>query len=58
MPPQSGQARRENEMRYDVYNQAGELVEGGFFSRAAAQECADQWTRDTGSKHVVKASKK
>ena len=40
---------------FNVYNSiTGELVEGGFFSRDAAEACAAEWTRETGHNHFVK----
>ena len=33
----------------------GELVEGGFFSRYAAEDAADTWQRETGRAYVVQA---
>ena len=32
----------------------GYLVEGGFFTRFAAEKCAEQHTLETGEPHVVK----
>ena len=37
-----------NRNRWGVYDaETLELVEGGFFARAAAEDCADQWREET-----------
>lgn len=40
--------------RYCVYSaDTGRTVEGGFFSRFAAEDSAEAWTAETGSKHYA-----
>jgi hypothetical protein len=45
-------------MTYAIYEKAtGVLVEGGFFTKAAALDAAATWAAETGKAYVVKKQK-
>jgi len=45
-------------MMYGVYEKlTGVLVEGGFFSKYAAEVAAEAWAAETGKAYVVKKQK-